>query len=260
MSDNKFVFTLIGLLVAVFAICNCSASKYINEGFINVPLGNHKTRMFHPELTKSIHQTRGTYHTTPPPRFHSGLDGMIKYNLPHQGKLAAPYHPIELAGMAQENYTHENYAVCAMCGKAECDCNDNTVTTHVGEPANEDDHSLLPVGTMDAPGGGQHIVYDRHYYAPKRSRNYSNACSFRGDVPIQPVNSGWFNVSANPARDLHRGALHAMGGFDHEQDDKMKALIGQTTTGAVHGGEYVPNTHTPVVGGQSGDLMVRSYP
>jgi hypothetical protein len=260
MSDNKFVFTLIGLLVAVFAICNCYASKSSNEGYINYNnMGVKKTRMINDGLTKHMVHTPSNFKPVLAPRFHSGLHGLVKYNMAPDNMLGVPKDPLSFGEMIMNDYDQGHNTACPYCGSSNCTCS-QTLETYNSEPVNNDDDSLLPVGTMDAPNGAQHIVYDRSHYAPKRSRNYANGDHLRGDLVIRPnVGCGWFNVAANPEQDLHLGALHVMGGFDYEQAHAMKELISETRTDPVIGGVTMGNQYNTTVGVGSGDVRVRSY-
>lgn len=63
-------------------------------------------------------------------------------------------------------------------------------------------------GTVEQP-----IVYDRFIYANQRSRNLMDSDKIRGDLPILPNNTGWFQVAANPTVMLQNSALGIMSGF-----------------------------------------------
>lgn len=63
-----------------------------------------------------------------------------------------------------------------------------------------------------------------------RSRGVSDM--IRGDLPIAPCNTGWFYSGGDPAVDLNRGALAAMGGFDNDTSKNLAALVQKSTLGA----------------------------
>jgi uncharacterized secreted protein with C-terminal beta-propeller domain len=49
------------------------------------------------------------------------------------------------------------------------------------------------------------IVYDRYIKASTMSNLRKNGNIFRGDLPIEPLESGWFAPSVHPDIDLNRG-------------------------------------------------------
>ena len=73
-------------------------------------------------------------------------------------------------------------------------------------------------GTVEQP-----IIYDRFIFANQRSRLQSLGDRIRGDLPILPNNSGWFQVAVNPTIDLTNGAMGVMGGYG-ETAKELSAL------------------------------------
>lgn len=77
--------------------------------------------------------------------------------------------------------------------------------------------SVLPAGevTLRSPDGSveQPIIYDRFVFANQRSPLQGRGCYIRGDLPILPNNSGWFQVSVSPSIDLTNSALGVIAGF-----------------------------------------------
>jgi len=62
-----------------------------------------------------------------------------------------------------------------------------------------------------------------------RNKTRGLACPFRGDLPIQSVNCGWYNVPGNVADSLGTGAMFAMGGVGNETSQALAALRAQGT-------------------------------
>lgn len=62
-------------------------------------------------------------------------------------------------------------------------------------------------GTVEQP-----IVYDRFVFANQRSYLQGQGDRIRGDLPILPNNTGWFQVAVNPTVDLTNSALGVMSG------------------------------------------------
>jgi hypothetical protein len=140
MLDSKFFFTLIGLIVTVFAICNTNMSPAINEGFWGLP--QRKIRVVkevHP-IDANGNPTCGGYslqnnyqamlgnkkflsypnfQTSPPPRFSNVQYGSnIRYNMPSYANQASPCEPF--GDMAKESYrggnARENFCASGTCG------------------------------------------------------------------------------------------------------------------------------------------------
>ena len=67
--------------------------------------------------------------------------------------------------------------------------------------------------TITATGEPEQVrVLNRYLYANKKDRQLGLADPIRGDLPITPCQTGWFQVSANPVTMLNPGALAVMGG------------------------------------------------
>lgn len=142
MLDSKFFFTLIGLIVAVFAICNTNMSPAINEGFWGLPQRKLKVmREVHPKdangnptcggysLQNNYQAMLGNQKFLSYPNFQSKLspriDGTnqygsnIRYNMPSINNQAVPCEPF--GDMAKANYTggktRENFCASGTCGE-----------------------------------------------------------------------------------------------------------------------------------------------
>lgn len=125
MLDNKFIFTLIGLLVAIFAICKMDVgnTQPVVENFWGgiqltqraVP-GAVNLRTGQESALNTVvlnDQTMGSgkfiqvpsYQAMLSPRF-SNVDygAFIKYNLPAKDNMAVPCDPLTFGDMAKENF------------------------------------------------------------------------------------------------------------------------------------------------------------
>ena len=136
MLDSKFLFTLVGLVVTVFAICNTNMTPAVNEGFwgVSVPRTVRTVREVHAKgpdgcnnsyaLPNNFQARLGnnkfvkypSYQSMLSPRF-SNVDygANIKYNMPSYKYQGAPCDPLSQADMATENYK-ENYYNEGGCG------------------------------------------------------------------------------------------------------------------------------------------------
>jgi len=146
MLDSKFFFTLVGLIVAVFAICNTNMSPSINEGFWGNS-GSPRTvkviREVHPRgpdgkpgrggyslqnnyqsmLGNEKYVSRPSFQGILSPRF-SNVDygANIRYNMPSYANQGSPCDALAMGDMAKEGYhdtrvqSRENVG----CNKGSC--------------------------------------------------------------------------------------------------------------------------------------------
>jgi hypothetical protein len=139
--NSKFFFTLVGLIVAVFAICNTNMSPVTSEGFwmngsravtVEKVAHNKKTNQM-TSLGRKSHEMRGhnkfvsypSYQGMLSPRFGNyDVGANIRYNPPSYKNQAVPCNPLDFGDMAQENYKgpRENYSgACGSgCGGSNC--------------------------------------------------------------------------------------------------------------------------------------------
>jgi len=126
MLSGRFLVTLVGILVAIFALCNMDMSKPVVEGWgwtmtpmrpisrvqFTSPDGRSTAgpNYFDPSSDPNAY-SKGSFVSTPQfqsmlsPRFSNlsyGAD--IKYNMPDRKNLAVPCNPLSYGDMATENY------------------------------------------------------------------------------------------------------------------------------------------------------------
>jgi len=158
MLSKKFLFTLVGILIAVFAVCNMNFGTPVVEGFWNgiqlstkmIPgakLANGRTTAIGGNYLNPATMGSNKFVSTPAyqamlsPRFSNlnyGAD--IKYNMPDRSNMAVPCDPLTFGDMSQESYmmnkrenftpvggpptrqgpSRENYGGCANCGSGSC--------------------------------------------------------------------------------------------------------------------------------------------
>lgn len=231
MLDSKFFFTLIGLIVAVFAICNTNMSPSIDEGFFPhltvrrerecYPKNGSSPYTLNPKIQHSMlgNEKFVSYPnlaTSAPlaPRFlNTQFNANIKYNMPDQSKMPSYKNPLDFASMAENSHLNkpsdeEKFDIKNSSGESNFDniykeikLSDNTKPVIDGIPV--DMETVNSLGELN-----ESICYDRLIYSQKKSRTYRHGCHIRGDLPIpkdQP--KGWFSVSRNE-NDLLKGALH----------------------------------------------------
>jgi hypothetical protein len=228
MFDSKFVITLTGLLIALFAVCNLNIGQSIpiNEGFGMNPSMTWKVdRMISPSAAAAkrgeFYSIPGNHKAATSPRF-SNVDygANIRYNTPNIKNQGSPSDPLIFGNMANQNYR----------------CGQNNVPQAASNEIieNEDSDypevsSSLPVGnmtTINASGETiQPIIYDRYIFAAKKSRLRSQADPIRGDVPVTESHEVMFKPSVQASIDLHPGALNVMGGNQNETSNKLSEMM-----------------------------------
>ena len=336
MFDNKFLFTLLGLIVAVVAINNVKSkdeNEEIQEDFGMLPSMTWKVDRVAatPSGAKKgdFFSVPGTYQAMLNPRF-SNVDygANIRYNMPSEGNLAAPCNPLGYASnpltfasmvnsqnqVTQDCNVKENYGCASSSGVADCRKGGAPLGYHGGAPiipgngyANGNFNELsekvysdkkagglprdkrdtmycngsnnqpslsssLPVRDMTALNAAgdnvQPIVYDRYIFANRNSRLRSQGDYFRGDLPIMPCNTGWFQVSVQPNIDLNQGAMNVMGGINNETTKGLADIIYKTSGNAetaIAGVDMAQHVNmSTMFGGDlsagQGDINVTAFP
>ena len=299
MFDNKFVISLIGISIAIYAICNLAKNAEIKEGF----LGNL------PSMKVKVERTVGCkngvdFYSIPQfqsmlsPRFsNTDYGANIQYNLPDYKNLATPCDPLMMGNMVSDNYKNNqvkenfcgNNADCNGCGPTLCGkggANIPSFEQNFAGPASDyssgnfkqvtdeiysnssypEANSMFPVGDMKTINGlgeaCQAVVYDRYIYANRNSRLRSLGDPIRGDLAIVPCSGNWFTPSVQPNIDLQEGALNVMGGFDCEQQHKLSQLIYASSGGtetAIGGVNLASQINTGLCAG-GGDIVTTAYP
>jgi len=125
--------------------------------------------------------------------------------------------------------------------------------------------NILENNLNDDPN--QPIIYDRLMFANKQSRLRSRGDPIRGDLPIIPLNTGWFRPSVTPSIDLQEGAINVLAGENNETTKSLNNLmygsLGGVKTHLYDGsGDLVKTTndyYTTLNSGQQ-DVLVTAYP
>lgn len=176
MLDSKFIFTLVGLIATVMAICKTNFNPSIKENFWNVSGAPR-------QAVAQVIQTNGkggayavhgntqamlgsgkflsypSFQSNLSPRFSPiGYGPYINYDPPAYKNQGVPYHPTGYGDMVKENYqeTKENYS----CGSCDTVCSTGNCQTS-GNPTG------LPGSGVAAPPAVDYInaankMYDQH--------------------------------------------------------------------------------------------------
>jgi len=82
---------------------------------------------------------------------------------------------------------------------------------------------ILPVPDMRQPlsrdpSDPSNFMYDRTVFAPLKKRNHNEADRIRGDLDIEPVKTGWFDIATVPTVDLVKGYFGYFNDIQEYQD------------------------------------------
>lgn len=210
MLSGKFLFTLVGIVMAILAICNFDFNKQpIVENWMG--MGAQTTTAMPMVVSQDGRTTafsgnyfdpgslRGSgkfvsvpsYQAVLSPRFSNVQYGAnIRYNMPDRENLAAPCNPLTFGDMAKENYsapssapqTREDYS----CGTGQCGSND-------GQSCGKGGYGLghkvaggyeLPVGYTN---GNFSDVYNSLTYDGKPAPVISEPCKDKPTSASLPV-------------------------------------------------------------------------
>jgi len=126
MLNTNFVVTLVGLTVAVFALCGIQSSPKTKENFWGNPTRTVKVMRevrspngqvsslqnnWQSMLTNDKFISTPSYQATLSPRFaNTDFGANIRYNMPSNKNMAAPCNPLTFGEMATENYSNKPQA------------------------------------------------------------------------------------------------------------------------------------------------------
>jgi hypothetical protein len=270
MLDSKFLFTLVGLIVAVVAIYKTDMSNKTNEGFIDVPRLNHASRSASNGMSSSSirgkNQSMVGDNAISSLSYRQGLySSSQKQNSPFES--SSTYKDDRLfsrkgAVINRANITYntnnrpQNYIQTNQLGFADMAKNDYGIVNKeiiLDKPLYDSSYSdatlgMVAVGDMTNIGAdGQEkdivVISDRYMISNARSYTRGQGCSLRGDIAIEPCKEGnWFRTSAGPS-DLRAGALNVMGGNFNENSLAVAALQYPHSGGTLPAVAGNPMTH-----------------
>ena len=271
MINGKFIATLTALIAVVFAICNINTQSV--ENFYGN--GNRAVRS---QIVQGTGLNQAMYSVPPnlqpnlAPRSNgfANMCASVRYNVPSSAHLAAE----------QKNIVKEDY-----CGCTTPNCNKNGTGVPMNDPVvMKSDYSngnygnmvdsadmkgsvsgvidQIPMGTMETTnslGESENVVMaNRLIFANPNSRLRALGDPIRGDLPITPCNTGWFQVSVNPNLDLQAGAMNVMGGVQNETNNGTAAVINAQAGSTVIGGVNMSTPQLASIGACS-DITVTAF-
>jgi hypothetical protein len=175
-----------------------------------------------------------------PPGMHVMPDGSLMAGNTHEGFDMSGSAPIGLDGSMIVNSANPSLLAPVLSGTA------------MGITGSQ----------LAADAGENPVIFDRFITANLNSRLRSQGDKIRGDLAIAPCNSGWFQVSANPALDLEPGALAVLGGTFNEQGQAVASLVNMASGGvrtAISGVDMTTSINT-CLAGAGNDVTAVAFP
>ena len=175
------------------------------------------------------------------PRFDNNAYGAnIRYNLPDNKHMAAPLNPLTFANAlstgAKEAYVPKCSGFGSPNGVPSSDPTNGVNPPDTTYSGGESQGNALPIGSMtslSASGVPEQVqVYERYMVANPKNRLFGRGDYIRGDIPIVPDKTGWFQVATTPSTSLNAGALAVMGGIDNKTSQQLYSLINADSGGA----------------------------
>jgi len=235
------------------------------------------------ELETTHSYNKGAFVSTPnfqgmlSPRFDPGNHGpLARVNFPDSGNMAAPAKPLDYVDMVKEGFRGK-YNGCMKVDNVSEQFNNsskymepnfsdgNYKSLTGGELPHTAD--LLPLKTMagvlnvDENGQpSQCIFFERIIHSNRNNRLRSQGDPIRGDLPIKPVDNGWFNPPSS-VEDLRRGALEQMGGSS-ESSKEMAKFIEQRSGNrelSTNTENYMPSMRSVSLNGRMNTVQATSY-
>lgn len=224
MLDSKFFFTLVGLVVAVFAVCNTNIAPPLSEDFDN-GCGFKEIRSdikngfcggnndFQNNYKSVLNNGKGYPFVSYPnmlsplsPRATSvSYSGNITYNMPDYKNLAVPRDPLDMASMVQENYEGK-----CVSNYKKGDYSTSEVKRKESDKLNIDGNGMAVVdmNTINLDSA----IYERAVNISRIKRFNGPDDLIRGASYIQPIKTGWFDVSSSTIKELPIGAMQVFSG------------------------------------------------
>ncbi len=266
MSSNTMLYTLIGLSILLLV---CQRSNVIeNFGMLPPRMVNVERVVQQSAKQGDFVEIPGTYQAVLNPRQAGMVDygAFIRYNMPDKGNRADNMGSLGA-----------NEGFCGSCSVEGYSGGGQNVQSGYAQPSYAQQVSqmsytqandMLPVQQMgmslDALGNEnvQPIIYDRYIYANQKNPLYGLGDPIRGDLPIYPLEKGWFSPAAQPQSMLRDSALMVMGGTDNGTTKELMALKSAISGGTLNTGSGINYAvqRSPFASGAGGDINVTAFP
>lgn len=231
------------LIIAILGVTLVSvvlAQKPIKENFWGLPNRTVKRDKVYAEKAQCdgnvvMYSVPPTYQSMLEPRF-SNVDygANIRYNLPCQDQLGSPDYPLTFQGDVKEGF-EDQIKDCQQINRFSREAMAGLV---------QDSEEIVP----------QVVNYDRLIFANQKSRLNGRGDPIRGDLPIVPINDGWFRPAVNANLDLRQGAINVIAGNDNCTSKALRALQDE------YSGKALLAQKNIFLGAAQGDIVVTAFP
>lgn len=271
MFDNKFIITLITLIIGIIAICNFNKKDgQITEDFGLLNLTVKSDRGMMDPHTNSFVSTPNFQSMTSPRFSNVDYGANIRYNMPSYQHQASPHNPLgdnnNACGISQNRDVIENFPTS--CNKSQsipANFSSENELHNIG--GDTDVTSMFPVESMNTVGidgtSQQTVMYDRLMVSTRNSRNRSQGDKIRGDiVPCCATGKdvAWLPTAAlNPELSLEQGAMNVMGGMDNVSAKNMAVLMNDATGATTFAGANLSGQELMSLGANQTDLTVSGF-
>lgn len=218
MDRTILLFTLIAIIVGVGITQSKSIENFIAPRSVKV---SQEVAFVKPSQVKSLKSgllgNDTVYYNSNlqgalPPRFmNAGIGMQLKYALPSIENQGVPTNPMTFGRLATSSEIGNN-----KCGK------------QIKENFDDSVKILTNMADMNSSYGMedmvQPVIYERLILANKKSRLQGLGDPIRGDIPIVPNRTGWFQPSVAPHIDLRAGAMNIISG-NNEMGQQLQELM-----------------------------------
>ena len=255
-SNNILLFSTIAAII--LGVYYSRQSSPLKENFVNVARTVQVDRVVNTPRVGDFVSIPGQYQSILAPRQPGMVDygAFIRYNRPSEDKLGT-----NMGSLASQTQIKENFR------PAQEPENYTSVGDNVGAgvlsalPVSQSNQSP-PIDAMGQMEDVQPIIYDRYMYANQKSRLHGGGDPIRGDLPILPIQAGWFSPSASPNIDLRSGALAVMGGVNNDTTHELLALKSAAAGGLLNTGSGINYSvqKSAFTSAAGGDVRVTAFP
>jgi hypothetical protein len=284
--DKNQILTLVSAVTLLAAACIMHQGDVIENygmmSFVPTAAGSYSSS---PQAMAAgnIYATPPTFQALIPPRMYGGqMPASITFNMPNSKNMAfdskSPFVGMDGPSPCVQSRGGRDLV------PAENTLSSSTMPTLEGykegyagqtaeAPMNLAQPDLMPMNQSmamaaaeplpDGPGlPANPVVFDSFMAVNRNSRTRGQGCMFRGDLPIIPCKSGWFQVSARPNVDLQEGAMNVMGGTFNTTANELASLINMASGGATTNisGVDMSNDINTCLKGAGQDVVAVAFP
>jgi len=276
MSSNNMLITLVGLSALIFAFQKYSSSNIVEHfGMLPKQMVSVERVVQQGPKVGDFYEVPGTYQAVLQPQQAGMVDygANIRYNMPAKQYRADNMGTLEgYGGTSSGCRAGDSLPQSSQFMKSSNILPSNFASPSYSQQYNQlnfnQSTNTIPVngisGGVNALGEAteQPIVYDRYIYANQKNPLYGLGDPIRGDLPIVPLEKGWFSPAAQPQSMLRDSALMVMGGIDNGTTKELMALKSAVSGGVLDTGSGINYSvqKSSFASGGGSNIHVTSFP